>query len=245
MWLGANDVIVGVALAVYVRDNAASIRSLTTDLVEVHVLMYLRELLSWLNSWPMGIKLNSEVAGLICRAFLFLSRVWEEGAPVHASVARSIADASSAAVLKPTLANLPVKLIGCAGFLGASSLLALAADLVSLLTLPFFACYVTATLVYRWSLRSLSALFNVFRGAPRCLALLQCSRKLTTGAVRRPQVQPAAKPCRARELRRRRPPARHDPLCHAELRLPDARRFLRRVCLGPSYSGPRLVHLQG
>ncbi|TNY23606.1 N-acetylglucosaminyl transferase component-domain-containing protein, partial [Rhodotorula diobovata] len=146
MWLGANDVIVGVALAVYVRDNAASIRSLTTDLVEVHVLMYLRELLSWLNSWPMGIKLNSEVAGLICRAFLFLSRVWEE------------------AVLKPTLANLPVKLIGCAGFLGASSLLALAADLVSLLTLPFFACYVTATLVYRWSLRSLSALFNVFRG---------------------------------------------------------------------------------
>lgn len=61
--------------------------------------------------------------------------------------------------------HLPVGLIGCAGFLGASALLALSADLVSVLTLPFFACYVAATLVYRWSLRSLGALFNVFRGA--------------------------------------------------------------------------------
>lgn len=57
-----------------------------------------------------------------------------------------------------------MRLIGLCGILGASSLLALAADLISLLTLPFFACYVTATLVYRWSLSTLSALFNVFRG---------------------------------------------------------------------------------
>ncbi|GAA5845635.1 hypothetical protein JCM9279_006056 [Rhodotorula babjevae] len=146
LWLLANDFIVGVALATYVRDNAVPIRHLVAQLVEVHVLAYLRDLLDWLNSWPMGVKLNSEVAGLICRAFVFLTRVWE------------------GAVLQPVLAHLPVGLIGCAGFLGASSLLALSADLVSLLTLPFFACYVAATLVYRWSLRCLGALFNVFRG---------------------------------------------------------------------------------
>ncbi|GAA5914870.1 hypothetical protein JCM8208_003034 [Rhodotorula glutinis] len=146
LWLLSNDFIVGVALATYVRDNAVPIRALVSELVEVRVLAYLRGLLDWLNSWPMGVKLNSEVAGLICRAFVALTRVWE------------------GAVLKPVLVHLPVGLIGCAGFLGASSLLALSADLVSVLTLPFFACYVAATLVYRWSLRSLGALFNVFRG---------------------------------------------------------------------------------
>ncbi|KPV75846.1 uncharacterized protein RHOBADRAFT_52865 [Rhodotorula graminis WP1] len=146
LWLLANDFIVGVALATYVRDNAVPIRHLVSDLVEVHVSAYLRDLLDWLNSWPMGVKLNSEVAGLVCRAFVFLTRVWE------------------GAVLKPVLLHLPVGLIGCAGFLGASSLLALSTDLVSVLTLPFFVCYVAATLVYRWSLRSLGALFNVFRG---------------------------------------------------------------------------------
>ncbi|BGP37926.1 pig-Q [Rhodotorula kratochvilovae] len=146
LWLLANDFIIGVALALYVRDNAAPIKRLTSQLVEVHVLAYLRDLLDWLNSWPMGVKLNDEVAGVICRSFLFLSQIWED------------------VVLAPVLSHLPVTLIGCAGFLGASSLLALTADLVALLTLPFFACYVVATLVYSASLRSLSALFNVFRG---------------------------------------------------------------------------------
>ncbi|GAA6051856.1 hypothetical protein JCM3770_005500 [Rhodotorula araucariae] len=146
LWLLANDFIVGVALAFFVRENAKAINRLISQLVEVHVLAYLRDLLNWLDSWPMGIKLNDEVADVICRAFLFLSQVWED------------------VVLSPVLSHLPVALIGCAGFLGASSLLALGVDLVSLLTLPFFACYVVATLVYRASLRSLSALFNVFRG---------------------------------------------------------------------------------
>ncbi|GAA6000804.1 phosphatidylinositol N-acetylglucosaminyltransferase [Rhodotorula paludigena] len=146
LWLLANDLIIGVALATFVRDNAAAIKQSLAQLVKVYVLTYLRDLLDWLNSWPMGVKLNDEVATLICRAFLFISRIWED------------------VVLEPVLRYLPVALIGCAGMLGASSLLALAADLVALLTLPFFACYVVATLVYRWSLTTLGALFNVFRG---------------------------------------------------------------------------------
>lgn len=35
LWLPANDFIVGAALAMYVRDNAAPIRSLVSELVEV------------------------------------------------------------------------------------------------------------------------------------------------------------------------------------------------------------------
>ncbi|GAA6045039.1 hypothetical protein NBRC10513_004852 [Rhodotorula toruloides] len=146
VWLVANDFIVGMALASYVRDNAPFLKHLAEKLVRVYVLAYLRELLAWLSSWPMGVKLNDEVATVICGAFLFLSQLWEN------------------VFLGPVLAHLPVHLIGLCGILGASSLLALTADLISLLTLPFFACYVAATLVYRWSLSTLSALFNVFRG---------------------------------------------------------------------------------
>ncbi|BGP29852.1 pig-Q [Rhodotorula toruloides] len=146
VWLVANDFIVGMALASYVRDNAHFLKDLAEKLVRVYVLAYLRELLAWLSSWPMGVKLNDEVATVICGAFLFLSQLWEN------------------VFLGPVLAHLPVHLIGLCGILGASSLLALTADLISLLTLPFFACYVAATLVYRWSLSTLSALFNVFRG---------------------------------------------------------------------------------
>ncbi|BGP60028.1 pig-Q [Rhodotorula toruloides] len=79
VWLIANDFIVGMALASYVRDNAPFLKHLAEKLVRVYVLAYLRELLAWLSSWPMGVKLNDEVATVICGAFLFLSQLWENG----------------------------------------------------------------------------------------------------------------------------------------------------------------------
>ncbi|KAK4333051.1 phosphatidylinositol glycan, class Q [Rhodotorula toruloides] len=153
VWLVANDFIVGMALASYVRGNVPFLKHLAEKLVRIYVLAYLREQLAWLSSWPMGVKLNDEVATVICGAFLFLSQLWEN------------------VFLGPVLTHLPVQLIGLCVILGASSLLALTADLISLLTLPFFACYVAAPLVYRWSLSTLSALFNLFRGrkySPLC-----------------------------------------------------------------------------
>ncbi|BGP68152.1 pig-Q [Rhodotorula toruloides] len=137
----------------YVRGNVPFLKHLAEKLVRIYVLAYLREQLAWLSSWPMGVKLNDEVATVICGAFLFLSQLWEN------------------VFLGPVLTHLPVQLIGLCVILGASSLLALTADLISLLTLPFFACYVAAPLVYRWSLSTLSALFNLFRGrkySPLC-----------------------------------------------------------------------------
>lgn len=44
LWLLANDFIVGAALAMYVRDNAAPIRSLVSELVEVRDLSLANEL---------------------------------------------------------------------------------------------------------------------------------------------------------------------------------------------------------
>jgi len=74
---------------------------------------------------------------------------------------------SFAVFLQPFLPHLPsiLHVLSITGYLGGASLsLAFASDLITILTFPFFACYVAATLVYRWSLVGLSALFNVFRG---------------------------------------------------------------------------------
>jgi hypothetical protein len=66
------------------------------------------------------------------------------------------------------LAHLPIACIGLTGILGASTLIGLVADLLSILTLPFFACYVVAAFTFRQSFSMLHALFDVFRGGQSC-----------------------------------------------------------------------------
>ncbi|POY74342.1 hypothetical protein BMF94_2536 [Rhodotorula taiwanensis] len=146
LWLCLNDIIVGLALGALVRDHDKVIASGVEHLVRTYVLGYLRDLLQWLSSWPMGIKLNDEIAGLICRAFTGLSNLWEQ------------------ACLGPVLAHLPIRLIGWTGAFGASTMFALTADLLAFLTLPYFVCYVAATVTFRQSFSFLRALFDVFRG---------------------------------------------------------------------------------
>lgn len=130
VWLIANDFIVGVALASYVRDNGPWLKHVAEQLVrvclvpcpafrphsrtlrsQVYVLSYLRGLLEWLSSWPMGIKLNDEVARVICGVFLFISELWENGSflPVQCR-SRLVADprllqSSSAPFLRISLCS--------------------------------------------------------------------------------------------------------------------------------------------
>ncbi|GAA5958141.1 hypothetical protein JCM3765_002828 [Sporobolomyces pararoseus] len=149
LWLFANDLIIGYALSKFVQENAQYLSDLVETFVQNYISGYLRELLEWLNDWPGGVKLNTELASLICESFLFLSRLWDDFA------------------LVPFLPRLPsiLRVLGTLGYIGgASLLLAFASDLLHVLTFPFLGCYVAATLTYRWSLVGLSALFNVFRG---------------------------------------------------------------------------------
>jgi len=44
---------------------------------QTYISGYLHELLDWLNNWPGGVKLNTELSTLICDSFLFLSRLWQ------------------------------------------------------------------------------------------------------------------------------------------------------------------------
>lgn len=206
LWTCTNDLIVGLALGSIIRENQTSFLLFAETFVRVslgvfedrfeasgphsdcerlavlfryqaHVLGYLRHLLQWLSSWPVGIKLNDEIATVICRAFLGLSNLWEHGALLCPTRDRSSSHemltpvlfffCSFAVCLEPILAHLPVGLMGWIGVFGASTLIGLIADFLSVLTLPFFACYVAAAFTFRHSFSMLRALFDVFRGEHR------------------------------------------------------------------------------
>ncbi|GAA6029532.1 hypothetical protein JCM8097_003725, partial [Rhodosporidiobolus ruineniae] len=78
LWLLANDLIIGFALSSFLREIAGYFASVLEVAIQDYALSSLRGLLEWLNSWPLGVKLNDELAGLICAGFLFLTRVWED-----------------------------------------------------------------------------------------------------------------------------------------------------------------------
>lgn len=143
----------------------------------------------------MGIKLNDEIAGLICRAFTGLSNLWEQGAMERiysqlGSAAATYSRRHGTACLVPVLAHLPIRLIGWTGAFGASTMFALTADLLAFLTLPYFVCYVAATVTFRQSFSFLRALFDVFRGelptsTPRGCLVLTVSTSAQVGSITR------------------------------------------------------------
>ncbi|GAA5939852.1 hypothetical protein JCM10213_007814 [Rhodosporidiobolus nylandii] len=148
LWLVANDLIVGYALSSFLRENAEYLASRAGGLLQNDSLSALEGLLEWLNTWPMGIKLNDDLSGLIVSLFLFLSRLW------------------SSLILTPLLPSLPLllRLSSYASLFGASALVALSSDALALALAPWTGCYALSALFYRSALVGLAALFNVFRG---------------------------------------------------------------------------------
>lgn len=103
MWLIANDVIIGGAVATFFCDNSEYIgrvlglfvqvsppRSLhlrpNADCSQRYTLTSLREALLWLNDWPGGVKLNYELASVFCDAFLWGTGLWEERSSIFSIV---------------------------------------------------------------------------------------------------------------------------------------------------------------
>ncbi|GAA5990169.1 hypothetical protein JCM11641_004243 [Rhodosporidiobolus odoratus] len=148
LWLIANDLILGIALSSFLRHNTSFLSTQLSSFLLSDMLGSLRDVLEWLTSWPMGIKLNDELAGVISSFFLFFLRTWEQ------------------IILTPLLPHLPFILnrASFAGFFGASSLLALSSDVLSVATLPVTICYALSASLFRYSTIALKALFNVFRG---------------------------------------------------------------------------------
>jgi phosphatidylinositol glycan class Q protein len=148
VWLILNDVILGLALGGFLRDNADALADLLATHVERACTADVVRALAWLDNWPAGLKLNTELSGAYALALRALVGAW----------------ARALAALRPHLPAL-VRLLGAAGAGGLTLLLALAADALGLATAHLYGAYLACTFVFARLLRTARSLWNLFRGA--------------------------------------------------------------------------------
>ncbi|KAF8317983.1 Gpi1-domain-containing protein, partial [Clavulina sp. PMI_390] len=152
VWLILNDMIVGWTFGTFLRDNSELLGNLVGHYTTVRRLSsssYPVGLL-WLDDWPAGLKLNTELSHFFCQSYLAGIDVWSGG-------------------LTSIIPYFPhiIYLIGCSGPLGFTMTLSLISDVIGLLTAPLYFSYLVATSIFRTQLSAAGSLWRLFRGKRR------------------------------------------------------------------------------
>jgi phosphatidylinositol glycan class Q protein len=150
LWLVANDVIIGIALGSYIIENANFVATQVDTFLSAWTITGLQSMITWLQGWPAGLKLNTELAVFLGELFLWVIEYWA-----------SIID-----MLRPYLPDVVI-FIGFSSFAGATMPISLLSDLISVLTLHIYCFYVASARIYNWQLTIITSLFHLFRGKKR------------------------------------------------------------------------------
>ncbi|KAI8618042.1 N-acetylglucosaminyl transferase component-domain-containing protein [Chytriomyces sp. MP71] len=149
VWLIANDIIIGVTLGSFLMINKVVLAHHFLEFVDYWTLDGIKHVIEWLMGWPppAGLKLNSELNGFLGQLFLWILYMWRD-------------------LVIPFRENLPsiIYWIGVCGYFGASVVLSLLSDLVSLFTMQLFLFYVVAAKIYSWQVDAILSLLTIFRG---------------------------------------------------------------------------------
>ncbi|KAM0324791.1 hypothetical protein ACHAQA_007757 [Verticillium albo-atrum] len=76
LWLVANDVIIGIALGSYIIDHSDWVANTIAQLLRTYTVEALRRSISWLMSFPAGLKLNKELGSFLGDLFLWVIEYW-------------------------------------------------------------------------------------------------------------------------------------------------------------------------
>ncbi|KAI6118740.1 N-acetylglucosaminyl transferase component-domain-containing protein [Pisolithus croceorrhizus] len=147
LWVILNDIIIGVAFRFFLHQNQAILNQLVAGGLEGVLAHRMEGMLLWLDSWPAGLKLNTELSRFYSQGFIGLITQW---ATFLCSCLRFL----------PAL-NLIIETASLMGMTMATSLLL---DLLGLLTAHFYACYLISSVIYRHILILIGSLWNLFRG---------------------------------------------------------------------------------
>ncbi|KAF8332033.1 N-acetylglucosaminyl transferase component-domain-containing protein [Cantharellus anzutake] len=150
IWLVINDIIIGAAFGKFLRDNCEPLAELLSYYAQRYVVEDVRNTLIWLDSWPVGLKLNTQLSRFFCVSFMGIGDIW--GNFLHA-VAPSLPWAIFG--------------IGCMGLLGMTMIFSLLSDTLSIFTGSLYFCYLVSTKIFSAQLVVLGSLFNLFRGKRR------------------------------------------------------------------------------
>ena len=129
----------------------------------------MQRVLLWLDSWPAGLKLNTELSRLYSHGFIGLITRWTSKFLAYSLLA--VAYSSTAELLHHSLSLLPAIsfVVETTSLLGMTMTLSLSLDFIRVLTAHLYACYFVSSTIYRRVLLLIGSLWNLFRGATLCL----------------------------------------------------------------------------
>lgn len=184
IWLILNDVIVGIAFGAFMCEHHELIADFIYKhskvanqpensrllLIFGHTIQFLtvnlmKTSLLWLDNWPAGLKLNTELSTFYCLVFTGLMDVWgRKWLPFI--TAFGVNWQVWIVVLDCVAPHLPtaVYTIGATGPVGMTMILSLLSDLLSLVTAHLYLSYLMVTAIFRHQLSMAASLFNLFRG---------------------------------------------------------------------------------
>lgn len=152
VWLIANDIILGYAASVLLLQYRSELAQLSRSLSERYLLESVLWLLSWLENWPAGLKLNTELSLFFSDAYSSLTMAWHAQGMTHI-------------LLRLESVIAAIALTG--RFMGVTMVLCMVQDLVSVCTLHITIFYTLSFRTMRAFVYVLSSLFDVFRGKKR------------------------------------------------------------------------------
>ncbi|TFY53933.1 hypothetical protein EVJ58_g9161 [Rhodofomes roseus] len=147
IWLMLNDMIIGVAFGSFLCENYLVLGNLLDSFTQIYLVESMQRALIWLNSWPAGLKLNTELSQFYCHSLLAAITIWGR-------VLRNVGP------YYPAL----LWMVGAAGCCGMTMIVSLLSDIISLLTVHVYVCYVLSATVFRQVLGLAGSLWNLFRG---------------------------------------------------------------------------------
>lgn len=147
VWLIANDITIGFAFGTFLCENHILLSHMMIQIVENVLINWVQGALGWLDSWPAGLKLNTELSQFYSHAFIELVAVWGR-------------------FLLRGAAYLPaiIYVIGTASSGGLTFTISLFMDILAVFTVHIYICYVVSAAIYQRMLKTAGSLWNLFRG---------------------------------------------------------------------------------
>ncbi|KAL1672036.1 N-acetylglucosaminyl transferase component-domain-containing protein [Schizophyllum commune] len=147
VWLIVNDITVGIAVGSFLCENHAILAKMLDRVVQDFLVTRLIWVLHWLDSWPAGLKLNTELSRFYAHSFSEIISAW-------------------GGLLGRASAFLPVIIYatGVASFLGVSFSISIVSDVLALATVHTYVCYTVSNAIYSRMLKTAGSLWNLFRG---------------------------------------------------------------------------------
>ncbi|KAL4251644.1 hypothetical protein ABKN59_003773 [Abortiporus biennis] len=148
VWLILNDIIIGTAFGSFLCENAELIGIIIAEYAQLGLIDFPQHTLQWLNSWPAGLKLNTELSQFYCHSLLGIVEAW--GVILSAFI----------------LPYLPALLyfIGTMGMCGLTMITSLFSDALSIFTIHLYVCYRISGFIFNRQLYIIGSLWNLFRG---------------------------------------------------------------------------------